>query len=76
MEDIEQSVLLTIFTSNRKRYKVFFHQSKIIWDNEKPPFGMYSYRQSGIYNIEKLFKSTCVKLLVLCGDCVILQKLV
>lgn len=33
----QSSVLLTIFYNGRKRLKVFFHQGKIIWDNEKPP---------------------------------------
>ncbi|KRT83782.1 hypothetical protein AMK59_3697 [Oryctes borbonicus] len=36
-DETQQSVLLTTFSSKKKRYKVFFHQGKIIWDNEKPP---------------------------------------
>ncbi|XP_022915132.1 ceramide kinase isoform X2 [Onthophagus taurus] len=38
MDDVEQSVLLTNFTCKKRRFKVFFHQLKIIWDTEKPPF--------------------------------------
>lgn len=40
-DESQRSVLLTTFTSRKKRYKVFFHQDNIIWDNERPPSGTF-----------------------------------
>lgn len=55
-DDTQQSVLLTTFTSKKKRYKVFFHQGKIIWDNERPPSGTSSFHPNNLNLFEITFQ--------------------
>lgn len=35
----DESVLLSIFKSGRRKLKVFYHKKVIVWDNTKPPSG-------------------------------------
>lgn len=38
-DSIQNSVLLSNFYTGRRRYKVFYHQGKLIWEKQKPPSG-------------------------------------
>lgn len=38
-DNLQNSVLLSTFSSGRKKYRLYFHRNQIVWDNEKPPYG-------------------------------------